>query len=266
MSAMELAEFAEFHRPALERDEARHNLMLGILGRPQDKEHADLRLWTLGRPGECAIQTQGFPIVLGELGAAQCRAFAEATRGIDYPGVVGNDDTALWFVEGAAGHGLDFAASIGRLIHALRDRPVYPGARGAARPVGAADVTLFAQWMLAFHEEALPHDPRPSRERLEKTAAEGNFQFWIVDGEPVAMASIVRRTRHSAAIGGVYTPPALRGRGYAGSVTAAVVERAFAEGRTTACLYTDLSNPASNRCYAKIGFVPLCPSWHYIRR
>jgi predicted GNAT family acetyltransferase len=57
----------------------------------------------------------------------------------------------------------------------------------------------------------------------------------------------------------------LRGRGYAGSVTAAVVEWIFAEGKSASCLYTDLRNPASNRGYAKIGFKPACASWHYPR-
>ena len=61
------------------------------------------------------------------------------------------------------------------------------------------------------------------------------------------MAGIVRRTRSTGSIAGVYTPPAQRGRGYAGSVTAAVVERIYAEGMNTACLYTDLRNPQSNR-------------------
>jgi len=76
------------------------------------------------------------------------------------------------------------------------------------------------------------------------------------------MAAIVRRTRGAAAIVFVYTPPSLRGKGYAGSVTAAVVEQAFAEGKTMACLYTSLSNPFSNRCYAKIGFKPVCDAAH----
>jgi predicted GNAT family acetyltransferase len=39
----------------------------------------------------------------------------------------------------------------------------------------------------------------------------------------------------------------------------------FSEGRKTACLYTDLRNPASNRCYAKLGFRPVCESWHMVR-
>ena len=98
------------------------------------------------------------------------------------------------------------------------------------------------------------------------TNASGNYSFWIVDGEPVSMAGINRRTRNTATIASVYTPPALRGRGYAGSVTAAVVERAFADGKSAACLYSDLRNPYSNRCYAQIGFTPVCESRHYPRR
>jgi predicted GNAT family acetyltransferase len=79
----------------------------------------------------------------------------------------------------------------------------------------------------------------------------------MVDDEPVSMAGIMRRTRHAAALGAVYTPPPLRGRGYAGSVTAAVAAFAFTQGKSVACLYTDLRNPFSNRCYAKIGFEPV---------
>ena len=79
------------------------------------------------------------------------------------------------------------------------------------------------------------------------------------------MAAIARRTRSAGVISVVYTAPSQRGRGYAGSVTAAVAERIFAEGKTAVCLYTDLRNPASNRCYAKIGFRPVCDAWHYPR-
>jgi predicted GNAT family acetyltransferase len=79
------------------------------------------------------------------------------------------------------------------------------------------------------------------------------------------MAGIARRLRISAGIRAVYTPPELRGHGYAGSVTAAMVERIYAEGRKMACLYADVSNPASTRCYTKIGFAPVCKSMHFRR-
>jgi RimJ/RimL family protein N-acetyltransferase len=242
-----------------------HGLILAILDQFAGKHPADLQRWTLGAPGACAVQTPRYPIVLGELTQAQCRALAEATRDQDYPGVIGPDRTANWFAERAIELGLTFLEPVPQLIHVLRARPNYPGAPGHARVIGPADIELFADWTIHFLREAVPHDPLPSRERLAQTVAEGRHQFWIVDGEPVSMAGIVRRTRHTATIAGVYTPLALRGRGYAGSVTAAVVERIFAEGKTAACLYTDLRNPSSNRCYEKIGFKPACRSCHYPR-
>jgi predicted GNAT family acetyltransferase len=72
------------------------------------------------------------------------------------------------------------------------------------------------------------------------------------------MAALARRAGRSAAISMVYTPSALRGRGYAGSVTAALTARAFAQGKTLVCLFTDRRNPYSNRCYEKIGFRLVC--------
>lgn len=206
-----------------------------------------------------------YPIILGELQHAQCRAFAEQTLDLDYPGVVGIDPIVSWFVERAVERGVTFDEPIPQQIHALREAPIYPDVGGAARVVDIGDIDVFAAWLIDFFKEAVPHDPLPSREALEKTAGSGNYRFWIIDGAPVSMAGIVRRTRHAAAIAGVYTPPPLRRRGYAGSVTAAVADAVFAEGRTTACLYSDLRNPASNRCYGKIGFKSVCQARHYVR-
>lgn len=258
-------EFIAYHVPALERDEVRHNLILANLDRLAHGLAPNLRCWTLGAPGACAVQTPGWPIVLGELGHKQCHELAEATLDLDYPGVVGPDQTALWFAAHAAGLSLTYSEPIPQRIHALRERPVYPGASGHARVVDGASADLYADWTIAFLREAVPHDPIPSRERIKQAAAEGHSLLWVVDGEPVSTATIARRTRQTAAINRVYTPPHLRGRGYAGSVTAALVDRIFAEGRAAACLYTDLRNPISNRCYANIGFKPVCASWHFPR-
>ena len=262
---MQPREFAAYHLPGLERDEAKHSLIVAALGRLAGENPPEMLWWSLGEPGQCAIKAPGYPILLGELTAVQSHALAEATVTLDYPGVVGADDTARWFVERASELGLAFSAPIPQQILALRKKPVYPGAPGHARMVGADDAALFADWTIAFLREAVPHDPVPSREQLAQSAASGRYQFWTVDGEPVSMAGIMRRTRHAGAIAGVYTPPELRGRGYAGSVTAAVVDAILAEGRNTACLYVDLRNPYSSRCYAKIGFTPVCPSNYYPR-
>jgi RimJ/RimL family protein N-acetyltransferase len=262
---MHPAEFAKYHGPALEADEVRHNVILAILCRVAADPSTNFLHWTLGAPGQCAVQTPPYGIVLTDLLESQCRALAEETCDLDYPGVVGPDRTATWFANRAAELGMTFAEPIPQQIHALRDRPRYPGASGHARPVGSDDADLFVDWTVAFMREAVPHDPPPDREKTAKAAGEGRHMFWIVDGEPVSMAGIQRRSRNAATIAGVYTPLRLRGRGYAGSVTAAVAERVFAEGKTAVCLYTDLRNPFSNRCYAKIGFKPVCASCHYPR-
>jgi RimJ/RimL family protein N-acetyltransferase len=262
---MTLLEFCNIHIPALERDEARHNVILAALHAVVDGEASDIATWSLGSPGQCATMTPGKPLVLADLTEAQCRAFAEATVGLNYPGVVGPDETSLWFAQRANELGIEFEKPIQQRIHSLSQHPKYTGAKGHARRVTVDDASLLADWLAAFVQEVLPFEAVPRRENLEARAGEGRHFFWIVDGEPVAMAAIARRMRCAAAIAPVYTPPNQRGKGYAGSVTAAVVEQIFAEGKPMVCLYTDASNPISNRCYAKIGFTPVCDAVHVPR-
>jgi FR47-like protein len=56
---------------------------------------------------------------------------------------------------------------------------------------------------------------------------------------------------------GFYTPPALRGRGYAGGATAAVSQAALDAGATQVVLYTDPANPTSNALYERLGYRPV---------
>jgi hypothetical protein len=105
---MQPAEFFAYHAPALEAQEARHNLILAILARAAREETQDVVTWSLGAPGQCAAMTVGWPVVLGELDAARCRELADLTADIDYLGVVGPDLTAQWFVERATERGAEF--------------------------------------------------------------------------------------------------------------------------------------------------------------
>ena len=51
----------------------------------------------------------------------------------------------------------------------------------------------------------------------------------------------------------VFTPPELRGHGFASACVAVVTARELAAGRTP-MLYTDLANPTSNAIYQRIGY------------
>jgi RimJ/RimL family protein N-acetyltransferase len=266
--AMELAEFVAFHAPALETNAARHNLILGLLEHAQTMPEHRLMFWSLDEPGACAIKTPmpGRGIILGELTQAQCAELARITADVDYPNVSGPDDSPKWFAAAAEALGIGFDPEpYAQRIHALSRPPSRPDAPGIARLATLDDLDLVNDWANAFVIEAAPEDGPTPRAYSEKMIADRRRWLWEVDGRVVSMAGLGRRIKGCASIAPVYTPPELRARGYAGAVTAAVVDAIFAEGRHTACLYTDLSNPASNRCYAKLGFEPVCDAWVYRR-
>jgi RimJ/RimL family protein N-acetyltransferase len=263
---MDEAQFNALHIPALERNEVRHNLLLGLMLQPSPDPAGETRRWTLGRPGACALQTKAKrSIILGDLDESACHALAGAVYGSVFAGAVGPESTAHWFVARSTELGLSFRDPEPLMIHELREPPLYPGADGRARRATADDFGLIFEWMTAFRAEAVPNDPPVTEENVARKVKERVILLWETGCEVVSMASVNRETRNVAAIGPVYTPAIFRGRGYAGSVTAALTDHIFASGKTAACLYTDLHNPYSNRCYAKIGFKPVCPSWHYHR-
>ena len=68
----------------------------------------------------------------------------------------------------------------------------------------ADDAALLFEWITGFHREAVPHEPVPHFANIEKAAASGRFLFWMVAGEPVAMATVARRLKTTAAINSVY--------------------------------------------------------------
>jgi RimJ/RimL family protein N-acetyltransferase len=260
---MDLQDFVTTHLPALERDEARFGVLIGMLTVAAANASPELTFWTLGVPGRCAALAPERSIVLGELDAGECRQLAQAAIGVAAGGVLGDGDKPHWFAAEAARLGVKLGEPIPQRIHILRQPPRHPQAAGAARPTTSEDAPLLYAWLTAFQREATPHTPPPSREGAGKAARSGRYLLWTVDGQPVAMGAINRRLRQTGSIGAVYTLPEHRNRGYAGAVTAALADRILADGKTAACLYTDLRNPVSNRCYAGLGFVPYCDAWHY---
>jgi hypothetical protein len=173
------AEFRTYHEPALQSDEVKHGLILNILSRMDGKTPVEVSYWTLGRPGKCAIRMGRHSIVLGALDESQCRRVAELTVRTDYPGVVGLEMTARWFTDRARELGLRFLEPVSQQIYSISDKPLYPGVSGHARPVTLEDATLLADWLTAFYREAVPYDPVPNREELERAAGEERYTFWM---------------------------------------------------------------------------------------
>ncbi|SFF21024.1 hypothetical protein SAMN05216378_5477 [Paenibacillus catalpae] len=134
---------------------------------------------------------------------------------------------------------------------------LYPSAvAGTLRPTQSADVPLIADFMAGFAESAYGYKVHPASQipAAENTVASGNLFLWIVDGTPVSMAHIAHRSPRHARINYVYTPLALRKRGYASATVAACCGLIEQEHRIP-MLYADLTNPDSNKVYQNIGFV-----------
>jgi uncharacterized protein len=105
-------------------------------------------------------------------------------------------------------------------------------------------------------EEAVEH---------KLTAPTSGFLLWEDGGETVSLAGWGGPTPNGIRIGPVYTPPELRGRGYATALTAELSQRLldgglFEGGRRFCFLYTDLANPTSNAIYERIGYRRVCES------
>jgi predicted GNAT family acetyltransferase len=130
---------------------------------------------------------------------------------------------------------------------------------GRCRPYAKADRELTLRWLAAFVEEALPEGSQESVAGiLEHRLADpgGGFVLWE-DGEAVSLAGFGGPTPNGIRIGPVYTPPELRGHGYASALVADLTASLLAGGRRFCFLFTNLANPTSNSIYPRVGFEPV---------
>ena len=136
------------------------------------------------------------------------------------------------------------------------DELILPAAVGAPLLAGEAHRPLVRDWFNAFGEEV--DDARSDMTPVADAAVDGLLCWlWVdPDGTPVSVVGRRPVIGGSARIGPVYTPPALRGHGYASALTAAVAQTILDEAATPT-LFTDLAYPTSNKIYQAIGFRPV---------
>jgi RimJ/RimL family protein N-acetyltransferase len=133
-----------------------------------------------------------------------------------------------------------------------------PEPNGAGRLARDSDAPLTARWFAAFAREV---DDMGNGEDQSAVAREkighGGVTVWEAGGEPVSIACNTVPVSGMVRIGPVYTPPELRGHGYASAATADVSRRLLEAGAEEVVLYTDLANPVSNSIYQRIGYRPV---------
>jgi predicted GNAT family acetyltransferase len=127
------------------------------------------------------------------------------------------------------------------------------------RRLKAEDLDLATAWRVAYSVELLGSDDNQdlwdeSRVGTEEKLRTGESWVLEVDGDVVANTSFNAAVREAVQIGGVYTPPKLRGRGYGRAVVAASLIDARNEGVEKAVLFTGDVNRPARKAYAALGF------------
>ncbi|MFJ9927220.1 GNAT family N-acetyltransferase [Streptomyces misionensis] len=141
-------------------------------------------------------------------------------------------------------------------LYRLRElTPPSPAPRGRPRVAGPADRDLLIRWYGEFARAIGEGAGRDAGAWADGRLSYGGVTLWeAADGTPLAMAGATREIAGQVRVAPVYTPPGLRGRGYAGAVTAKVSRAARAAGAAEVLLFTDLANPTSNALYQRLGY------------
>jgi predicted GNAT family acetyltransferase len=263
----DVAAFGSAVRPLLrELGVATHGLHLGVLAQVEaGTVEGEPELWTVREDAEVVgvvLRTPPYPYAValradrsaGGLGIALAGARVPVADVVGTTGVV-EAVARTW----AAAIGATPRRTMGMHVLACEEvvapTPV-PGAWRLASPDDADTVHTFA---LAFLREALPEageDPEERADRVtERLRGDHGIHLWEVDGQPVSLTSIGMPAEGGERITSVYTPPRLRGHGYAGALVAALTQDALDRGCTHVQLNTDVSNPVSNALYERLGYV-----------
>jgi len=126
-----------------------------------------------------------------------------------------------------------------------------------ARPPLPEERDLLCAWRIAYDLETLGSTDTPeTRDRairtLDSQIAEGNVWVALDGGRPVSLSAFNAALPDIVQLGGIYTPPEIRGRGYARAAVAASLLAARERGVSRAVLFT--SNLSAARSYEAVGF------------
>jgi len=265
----------------LAKDEAHYGLILGIANTLKENPH----MYGSETPWFCTVSADPKPTarLAAEMYAAAWRTppfmvglayFSgsldlvanELVNAVDrkykeIPGVVGDKKLADVFAGRWCGrHGLKVTDTMAQRVFKLTKVNDVRMSPGKFRVATEADKELVKKWSHGFQVDCFGENSKVPETDFSRRIPEGNVFLWEVDGKPVSVAERVRATERGGTVGGVYTPPELRGKGYATSCVAELSRNILQRGKQFCTLYTDLANKTSNSIYKKIGYVEIADS------
>ena len=265
----DVAEFLAAAGEYLWRERARNTVILTVseqlrVNQARYSGHASgepLLGWWIDQDGAvdgAFLHTPPHPLLLTAVPSGVASELALTLKGRPLAGVNGYIEAAESFAASwqAATPGGEVAVERRLRLYRLGDLVApEPAPDGAGRIATDADAALAADWFTAFAEEV--HDAEAGEDHAvavrDKLSHQG-ILLWEAGGRSVSLAGVTRQVVGMIRVGPVYTPPELRGHGYASAVTADLSRRVREAGADEVLLYTDLANPTSNSIYQNIGY------------
>ncbi len=260
-----------------EAAETRNNLILGLSLRLKSDLHAygdALPLMALVRdePGEIrasALMTPPFALVVQSeplsKPALEVLAVSLIAKKFCLPGVNGIAEVSDCFAEiwqektGQAARRIVNT----RAYELQQVLPIdYPA--GEMKIAEESDAQRAADMLNAMGEEVVlgPRKLYTAQSMLDIIRKRHVF-FWVDGGEVVSITIATRPQIKGICVSGVFTPPALRRRGYARALVAEVTRELLSRDYAFTNLFTDLSNPTSNKIYQEVGYRQVCDYHQY---
>ena|ERR1051326_3196224 len=210
-----------------------------------------------------ALCYSGANLVPVEAGPDAVRAFAERARrqGRRCSSIVGPADSAmaLWdHLRPAWGPAREVRANQPLMVIRGSSPTVGPDFR--VKPVKPDQIDVLLPACIAMFTEEVGVSPlgddngNSYRARVSELVHAGRAFAWIEDGHVVFKAEIGAMTADACQIQGVWTHPALRGRGIAAAGMAAVVEYALRDFASLVSLYVNDYNAPARAVYRRVGF------------
>ena len=257
--------------------ETRNNLIMGLALRLQSNLHAygegnplmALVKDNVGNAKVSALMTPPFALIVQSepLNKPALEALADLliAKGFILPGVNGIAEVSDYFAEiWQEKTGQKARRILNSRAYELRQvLPIsYPG--GEMKLAEDPDAQLAADMLNAMANEVIVGPKRlHTAETVLDIIRKKYVFFWVDNGEVVSITIASRPQIKGICVGGVYTPPGFRKRGYARALVAEVSKELLARGYEFTNLFTDLSNPTSNKIYQEVGYRPVCDYHQY---
>lgn len=269
------SEFLEHAQDVLYLKEAEHGLMLGLTEskakNPNVKDdHKYFHVHDQqGLSGYIVVTEKNFIISAMPASLLQSAVNHFHKNQIQSIGVIGPSHAAEAFARIYSQlSGMTYKIAMDQKTYQL-DHVIFPtGIKGSMIVADPSFLELSAQWLVEFVEECIPHEPTTlddARKFVTIKIENQELFIWVNDsGVPVAANMVTRPTRNGIAVAFVYTPHEHRKNGYAAALVAQTSQRMLDAGKKFCMLYTDATNPTSNKVYQRIGYNEIATQKNFI--